>query len=94
MWKSLAARGFLSRAYIKIKDFLIFARCWLEETNYSKLSRDLGWAAHTISDWQQFLRDLCAFDEQFLPHTIGGEGCTVEIDEVLMSKRKNNVGQI
>ena len=26
VWKSLAARGFFSRAHIKIKDFLIFSR--------------------------------------------------------------------
>ena len=48
----------------------------------------MGWAAATITDWKNFLRDLCV--ERYLanPEPIGGPGHIVEIDESKFARRK------
>ena len=66
----------------------------LKKQTIQRQVRIFGWTTHTISDWQQFLKNMCYFDAKYLPHIIGGEGCAVEIDEIIMSKKKNNVGPI
>jgi len=49
----------------------------------------------SIANWKNFFRDLCsAFVEESGSHKIGGVGCTVEIDETLVFKRKNRVGRL
>ena len=45
------------------------------------LNKNLGWGEHTITDWNNFLRDLCVEIYLVNPQPIGGHGHVVEIDE-------------
>lgn len=51
-------------------------------------------SAHTLTDWKNFLRDICA--EYFLrnPWQIGGPGHTVEVDKSFFIRRRHNVGKV
>ena len=49
---------------------------------------------HTVVDWNSYLRDVCAWKLEQNLESIGGPGMTVEIDESLFSKRKNNAGRV
>ena len=46
----------------------------------------------TLTDWNQFCRDVCVQYFQNNPEQIGGPGQTVEIDESLFARRKYNNG--
>ena len=49
---------------------------------------------NTIIDFNNYIREICASDLINNPVTIGGPGCTVEIDETMYSRRKYNRGRI
>ena len=54
----------------------------------------MGCSDHTVTDWKNFLRDICA--EYFIanPVRLGGPNATVQIDESLFVRRKNNRGRM
>ncbi len=56
--------------------------------------KETGHSEHTIVDWYNFIRDVCA--QYLIDHAqkIGGVGKTVEIDESKFGKRKYNRGRI
>ena len=65
-----------------------------EEASVKKLKHELGCSDHTVTDWKNFLRDICA--EYFIanPVRLGGPNATVQIDESLFVRRKNNRGRM
>ena len=65
------------------------------ESTVIKCKTDIGISDPTITDWKNFIRDVC--NEMVVvrdPCTIGGVGHTVEIDESLLSKNKYHVGRM
>jgi hypothetical protein len=42
----------------------------------------------TVTDWFNFLRDLCSADLLANPHQIGGQGRIVAIDESVVARAK------
>ena len=75
----------------ELVEFLYFWAEGLQTTHFLHLN--LRWAASTITDWKNFLRDLCV--ERYLanPEPIGGHGHVVEIDESKFGKRKYHRGR-
>ncbi|GFN85115.1 hypothetical protein PoB_001162100 [Plakobranchus ocellatus] len=53
-----------------------------------------GLSENTVIQWFCYFRDVCSHHLVENPAQIGGIGHYVEIDESLMSKRKNNVGRV
>ncbi|XP_071572814.1 uncharacterized protein [Temnothorax nylanderi] len=48
----------------------------------------------TIVDWFNFCREVCVFWAEKHSEKLGGPGCTVEIDEAKIGKRKYNRGRL
>ena len=55
---------------------------------------ELGISSHTTVDWKNFLREVCVWSLLQIPTVIGGTGLHVEINETLISRRKNHTGRI
>ena len=49
---------------------------------------------HTTVDWRNFMRDICAERLFANPMILGGPGLTVQIDESVSARRKNNRGRV
>ncbi|VDO48818.1 unnamed protein product [Haemonchus placei] len=47
----------------------------------------------SVVQWEQYFRDVCAEHYRRNPPVIGGFGCTVEIDETLVARRKYSRGR-
>ncbi|XGW27680.1 hypothetical protein V3C99_007908 [Haemonchus contortus] len=47
----------------------------------------------SVVQWKQYFRDVCAEHYRRNPPVIGGFGCTVEIDETPVARRKYNHGR-
>jgi transposase-like protein len=56
-------------------------------------SRELLMDHGTTVDWNNYLREVCAWRLMQDQHAIGGLGMTVEVDESLFVRRKHNVGR-
>ena len=85
----------LENSHLSFKDVVLFLYCWSHElTSIKFCERELRISSQTIVDWNNFLREICALSLLAIPTIIGGNGLTVEVDESLFSKRKNNVGRI
>ena len=79
-------------ALTELVEFLYFGAEELQSTHF--LRKNLGWSAHTITDWKNFMRDLCV--ERYLtdPQPIGGSGHIVEIYESKFGRRKYHRGRL
>ena len=53
-----------------------------------------GLSETTVIQWFAYFRDVCSWWLNNNPYQIGGPGLVVEIDESLISRRKNNVGRV
>ena len=72
-----------------------FIYWWSQEnTSIRFCERELEMNHNTVVDWSNYLREVCANDILTQPLIVGGPGLTVEIDECLISRRKNQVGRI
>ena len=74
---------------------LIFMYFWSENLQTTAfLNKNLGWGKHTITEWKNFLRDLCVEIYPVNPQPIGGHGHVVEIDESKFGHRKYSRGRM
>jgi hypothetical protein len=74
-----------------------FIYAWsYEMTSRAFCERELefGVEAHTTTDWNNYMREVCA--SWILQHQgmIGGPGQTVEVDESVFTRRKTHVGRV
>lgn len=93
---SLRANSFFSKSKLSISQILLLIYFFVKnETNIESLIRKTKIKDRkTIVDWLSFLREICTKYFELFPILIGGPGKKVEIDEVHLVKRKNNVGRL
>lgn len=92
---SLRKGTWLENSKLPLDTFVLFVYCWSQEYTTTKFcSKELNMSLHTITDWKNYLREVCANSLLQTPVKLGGPGLTVEIDESCFTKRKNNVGRI
>ena len=63
-------------------------------TTIAFCERELLINKNTVVDWNNFLREVCAMDLLQNPIAIGGPNTTVDIDESLFTRRKNQQGRV
>ena len=74
--------SFFEGSNLALTDLVEFIYFWcegLEGTQF--LYKNFGRSPNTITDWKNFLRDLCVEKYPSNPEPNGGQGHVVEIDE-------------
>lgn len=92
---SVKAGTWFKDCHLPFRTILLFIYCWaFEMTSIKFCKRELGISKNTVVDFNNILREICAYNLLARPTVIGGPGLTVEIDESLFTKRKYNVGRV
>jgi transposase-like protein len=85
----------LQGSRLSYRQIVLFVYCWAKELSSIKFcDNELQIGERSTIDWNNYLREVCAFVLLTNPVVIGGPGTHVEIDESLFTQRKNNVGAI
>jgi transposase-like protein len=93
--KSIRIDTFLTGSKLPFRKILLFIYCWSKKlTTIEFCEQELEINHNTTVDWCNYMREVCADNLQRNPIRIGGPNTTVEIDESLFSRRKNNVGRV
>ena len=93
--KQLKSGTWFQGAHLSYRDAILFIYCWSHEmTSIKFCQRELLLGAHSVIDWNNYLREVCASVLLANPSVIGGPNTVVEIDESLFCRRKNNVGRV
>ena len=92
---SLRVDNWLEGSKLPIRTIVLFIYCWSFDMSTIKFcERELGMSSNSVVDWSNFLREVCASHLLANPQVIGGPNLTVEIDESLFTRRKNNAGRV
>lgn len=93
--KSMFHNSFFTRSQIPVKKVLRIIYCWSQKFSRNQTAHECDVSKKTVTNYFQALRQTCLdwanTDGQKM---IGGPGLTVEIDESLMTTRKNNAGRV
>lgn len=78
-----------------LNNAILFIYSWTKKYTTTLFCKDeLSMSAETVTNWKNYLREVCADSLLKNPIKIGGYGMTVEIDESCFTRRKHNVGRI
>ena len=84
----------LEGSRLEFRKIVLFMYCWSHEYTSIKWSNhELDMGPGAVVDFNNYMREVCAATLLANRPQIGGYGTTVEIDESLFSKRKNNRGR-
>ncbi|XP_056644036.1 uncharacterized protein LOC130449943 [Diorhabda sublineata] len=92
--KGLRIGTWLDGTILSLKTIALFIYAWSQEYSLCKfLERELAMSREAMSDWRNYLREVCANSLLRDKRKIGGTGMTVEIDkyEFMWSSRYKNV---
>ena len=85
----------LKGSKLSYRKIILFIYCWSKElTSIAFCENELDIKKTAVVDWNNYLREVCAFTLINNPVVIGGPGTHVEIDESLFTRRKNQVGRV
>ena len=92
--KGLRSCTWLENSNLALETIVYFVYCWCHNLTTTVFCREqLQMQSEAITDWKNYLREVCASALLRSSTKIGGVGLTVEIDESLFSRRKYNVGR-
>lgn len=93
--KSLFYNSVFTRTHLQINKVVHLIYCWSMEYSCEISAHETGVTLSTVTNFFQAFRQACQFWlNQEGQQPIGGVGYNVEIDESIISKRKNNVGRL
>lgn len=93
--KSIRADTWINPSKLPFQTIILFIYCWSKElTSVRFCQEELEISCDTIVNFNNYLREVCAYSLMQNPPIIGGPGLTVEIDETLYSRRKNHRGRV
>ena len=78
---------------MELRTVILFIYCWSKNLATIKFYTEELSIGHTTA-WKNFLREICAWRLLQTPTIVGGPGLHVEIDETLLSRRKNHAGRV
>lgn len=85
------SRTWLEGSRIPITTIIRFIHCWCQESNsIDWCQRELKLSKDCVIEWNNRMREVCVSAVQRNKKKIGGDGLTVEIDDNLFNKRRNN----
>ncbi|VDN54015.1 unnamed protein product [Dracunculus medinensis] len=83
--------NWLEGSRIPISAVIRFIYCWCQQlTSIEWCQRELKLSNDATIDWNNRMREVCVSAVQRNKKKIGGDGLTVEIDDNLFNKRRNN----
>ena len=86
--------SFFERQCLPLRNIVELLLLWAFKEPVVSTTGLTGISENTVIQWFSHFRDICSWWLNNNPYQIGGPGLTVEIDESLVVKRKNNVGQV
>ena len=85
----------LEGSRLSYRQIILFIYCWSKElTSIKFCEEELDMGKNAVIDWNNYLREVCADTLINNPVIIGGPNMTVEIDESLFSRCKNNARRV
>lgn len=73
---------------VKIEEILLLTFCWWHGFTPKQLKHEYGFEGHTITDWNNFCREVAIEEVINKSEKIGGPGKIVEIDESMFGRNK------
>lgn len=93
--KSIFHKSIFTRSKLKICQILHLIYCWAVKMGREQAAHECNASPKAVTNFYETLRQTCVdWNEEVNQTPIGGPNCTVEIDESLMSTRKNHAGRI
>lgn len=93
--KGIRTNTWLSNSKLPMRKVILFIYCWAYEmTSIEFCTRELEIDHSAVIDWNNYLREVCAYALLQNPAVIGGPNMSVEIDESMFTRRKNHAGRV
>lgn len=93
--KSLRKSSFFEQSKLTLAQILYITYCWAAKVSVMSAVYMSGVCRNSISQWYQYLRELCSKELiECTDYFLGGPGVVVQIDDSLVAKRKYNDGRI
>lgn len=95
VYKPVRSDTWFEGSKLPFQKITFFIYTWCEQYASIKFcEKELGINHCTRVDWANYLREVCAWHLLQNLAKIGGPNITVEVDETLLSKRKNHQGRV
>ena len=92
--KSIRTGSFFEQSRLKLCECMLILHLWSKGYTEKLILDDFDFSNKTVIDWFRYCRELCVYHFETDDSMIGGSGCTVEIDETIIVKRKYNRGRL
>lgn len=92
--KTIRADSFFENSRLTLCECMLFLHLWSKNYPEKLICEEFTFSNKTVIDWSRYCRELCVHHFEADNALIGGIGCTVEIDETIIVKRKNNQGRV
>ena len=93
--KSIFYNSIFTRSQLSVNVVIHILYCWAHECSVDYTAHECSVSQNTVTNYFQAFRMACKhYIENETIFKIGGPGYNVEIDETIMSKRKNNSGRV
>lgn len=94
-YKSVRQGTWFEGSRLPFRTVILFVYSWCcQYASIKFCETELTMNRCTRVDWANYLREVCASEILTRPITIEGPSLTVEIDESMFSRRKNNIGRV